>query len=273
MNAAYSAYVPCCNNAATVRRAVESVLEQSIRPAEVLVVDDGSSDASLAALAGLPVRIVRHDGNLGRGAVRARAMRELSQAFVLCCDATNVLPPDFFLRALRPFAAERVAAVCGRIAQPPGGGAVARWRGRHLFKLGVRLPPRRDAVLATYGTLVRASAVAAAGGYDARLRHTEDADLGGRLRAAGFDVVFDPELSVLSIAPARLGPTLERYWRWYAGSDETVTWRGYVRNLGYAARTMAVADLRAGDPASALISLLAPHYQFWKSRLRRASRR
>jgi hypothetical protein len=45
-----------------------------------------------------------------------------------------------------------------------------RWRGRHLFKL--------------------AEPVA--------VRHSEDAELGRRLLAAGFDVVFDPTLQVIS---------------------------------------------------------------------------
>src|SRR5437879_5126856 len=94
------AYVPYFNNAATVRRAVESLIAQTVRPMEVVVIDDGSTDESTAALHGLDLRIVRHDRNLGRGAARARAMRELQQEFVVCCDATNVLEPTFVEKGL-----------------------------------------------------------------------------------------------------------------------------------------------------------------------------
>jgi glycosyltransferase involved in cell wall biosynthesis len=263
---AVSAYVPCFNNETTVRRAVESLLSQTTPPAELLVVDDGSSDRSMDVLRGLPVRVIRHERNLGRGAVRACAMREVAHDVVACCDATNVLEPDFISRGLRWLEDERVAAVFGRITQPPPRTAAERWRGRHLFKLDAPHAVRHGASLSTFGTLVRASAVRAAGGFDPRLRHTEDGDLGTRLRAGGLDVVYDPRLTVTSIARNSVSDVLERYWRWYAGRDEAVTWRGYWKNVGYSVRGMAAADLRAGDPSSAVISLVSPHYQYWRSR-------
>lgn len=268
MKAGIGAYVPCFNNAATVRRALMSVRTQMPPPVETILIDDGSGDGSTGEVPE-GVRVVRQTQNLGRGAARARAMRELPYEFVLCCDATNVLAPDFLTRALRHFEDERVAAVYGRIGQPVQTTAIGRWRGRHLFKAEVDFKLQHDAMLATYGAVVRASAVSQVGGYGARLRHSEDADLGGRLLTAGYQVIFDPSLAVTSLAPARMGATFERYWRWYAGADEATTWSGYARNIAYSVRGMAAADLRARDVASVPLSLLAPHYQFWRSRWRR----
>ena len=128
-----SAYVPCCNNRSTVRAAVESLAQQTVPPREILVVDDGSRDDSLAQLAGLPVRVVRHAENLGRGAVRATAMRELKTDLVLSLDATNRLPPDFAARALPWFADPRVAAVFGPICDPAPAGVVAPRGGGDRF--------------------------------------------------------------------------------------------------------------------------------------------
>jgi GT2 family glycosyltransferase len=271
------AYVPCFNNVATVRRAVEGLLAQTARPAEVLVVDDGSDDGSVDTLRGLDVRVIRHDRNEGRGAARARAMRELDHEFVLCCDATNVLERTFVEKGLAWFDDERVGAVVGRITQPPARNVIDRWRGRHLFKMDSSLELRRGASLSTWGTLVRASAVRNAGGYDPGLRHTEDADLATRLLASGFEIVHDPNLQVLSVGSNTLPQVLERYWRWYAGTAEQVSWYGYWRNIGYSIKAMAAADLREGDPLSVPVSLVTPHYQFWRSwflqfRARRAGR-
>jgi len=266
MTAAYSAYVPCRNNRATVRAAVASVLAQQPPPAEVLLVDDGSTDDPAAEVSGLPVRVVRHEAALGRGAARARAWRELGQAFVLGCDATNVLPAGFAARALRWMEDGRVAAAFGPLRDPAPQGAVARWRARHLFKQ--HGPPgavRRRAGLATYGTLLRRSAVDAAGGFDPTLRQAEDADLGRRLLATGVDVVFDPELAVLANVRNTLAEVLERYWRWNAGIDGSARWRDYGRNLSYALH-LAGQDLRERDPVAAGVSLLVPHYCFWRSR-------
>jgi len=268
------AYIPCFNNAATIRRAVESVLAQTIAPAEVVVIDDGSSDDSTAQLAGLPARIVRHGENLGRGAARARGMRETTQELVLCCDATNVLDPSFAADALRHFEAPRVAAVYGRFEQAPATTVAERWRGRHLFKTDRMRDLARDGLLITSGAVVRRSSVEAVGGFDARLRHSEDAELGRRLLAAGYEVIGDPCLAVRSIARNNVSQVLERYWRWHAGADERVCWKTYLRNVSYATKAMAMSDLRARDPMAAIVSLICPHYQFWRSRMRaRAHRR
>jgi GT2 family glycosyltransferase len=263
-----SAYLPCYNAAATIRGAVQSVLAQTFKPAEVLVVDDGSTDGSVDAVRDLDVRIVVHPRNLGRGESRARAMSEAKHEYVLCCDATNVLEPMFVEKALTWFDDQQIAAVFGRITQPPAGNLAERWRGRHLFKVDVEQQPRRQASLSTWGALVRASAVQRVGGYDRGLRHTEDGDLGGRLLASGFEVVFDPRLTVTSIAPNTLGQVLERHWRWHAGTSPAASWREYRKGIGYSIKCMARDDLRAGDLLSVPVSLLSPHYHFWRSFLR-----
>ncbi|HVU32056.1 MAG TPA: glycosyltransferase family 2 protein [Opitutaceae bacterium] len=265
----YSAYVPCFNNAATIRAAVEGIGSQTVPPAELLVVDDGSIDDSPARLRGLPVRIVRHDANLGRGAARARAMMETRHEFVLCCDATNVVAADFAACALRWFDDPAIGAVFGRINQRERDNAVSRWRARHLFKIGVSRAEMPGAVdggrFATWGAMVRRSALLAVGNYDARLRQAEDADVGRRLDAAGWRVVYDTRLAVFSIAENSLGQVLERYWRWNAGRDCRVTWTGYLKNIRYSLG-VAGRDLVSGAPAVAAISLLCPHYCFWRSR-------
>jgi glycosyltransferase involved in cell wall biosynthesis len=266
---AYSAYVPCFNNASTIRAAVESILRQSTPPAEVIVVDDGSSDGSISRLASLPVRIVAQPTNLGRGAARARAMEEVRNEFVLCCDATNTLAPDFAVRALTWFETLTTAAVFGRITQSPGGNAVRRWRGRHLYKVGVAEWPAdtvtHQASLATYGALVRRSTVLQVGNYAPSRRHAEDLDLGQRLLARGWDVVQDARLAVNAAADNTLAQVLERYWRWNAGENEHRTWREYARTVKYSA-ALAFREITAGDPAVGGITLLCPHYCFWRSR-------
>lgn len=273
MSTSISAYVPCYNNAPTVRRAVDGLLAQTGAVAEIIVVDDGSTDGSLATLAGLPrVRLVRHEQNLGRGAARARAMRETAHEYVLCCDATNVLEPGFAARALAWFDDASVAAVFGVFRRSSTATAADRWRERHLFKVDVPRTVQRHALFASSGAMVRRRAIDAAGGFAVALRHSEDAELGRRLLAQGRSVVCDPALGFVSISRNTVGQVLERYWRWYAGPEEMVTWRGYAANVGYSVRGMAAADLRAGDWRAAAISLVCPHYQYWASRPRSARR-
>jgi glycosyltransferase involved in cell wall biosynthesis len=260
-----SAYIPCCNNASTVAATVRSLLAQTVKIDEVFVIDDGSSDDSAAQVRSLGVEVLIASENRGRGATRARAMLAAKHSLVLCCDATNVLPADFLERALPWFADERVAAVFGPFTQPPARNAVERWRGRHLFKMDAAHQVNREALLATSGAMVNKAAVLAAGNYNPQLRHSEDRELGERLLAAGCEVVFDPALQVVSIARNNLCQVLERYWRWHAGPREGVSWKAYARQIAYAVKVMAAADLRARDLPALLITLFAPHYQFWRS--------
>jgi len=255
-----SAYIPCFNNRETLPEVIASVRAQTTPVDELFVVDDGSTDDTAARVEALGVQMLRQPGNLGRGAARARAMQQARGEFVLCVDATNVLSPAFAESALRWMEDSKVAAVFGRIVEGRNRTAVERWRGRHLFKNDVTFEVNRQAVLITYGTLVRRSAVAAVGGYDPTLRHTEDAELGERLLKAGHDVIFDPQLEIRSIARNSVAQVLERYWRWTVGKEGRTTLRGYLSGVSYATKVMAREDLKHGDWAAAGISLLSPHY-------------
>jgi glycosyltransferase involved in cell wall biosynthesis len=269
----FSAYVPCYNNASTVGWALASLQAQTAPPAELFLVDDGSTDQSPAVAARQGVPVVAMGRNAGRGAVRARAMERARHELVLCCDATNELPAHFAAQALPWFDDPRVAAVYGPIRPGQVRSLADRWRARHLFKLGQPWAVRHGAPLSTWGCVLRRSAVLAVGNFDAALRHSEDAELGRRLLDAGFDVVFDPALHVTStISNTPLG-VLERYWRWHAGEREQVSLAGYARQVWYSLKVLACRDLASGDPLAVALSLACPHYQFWKSSWRRISGR
>ena len=267
-----SAYIPCFNNRASIAAAVASVRAQTRAVDELFVVDDGSTDGSDALVESLGERVIRTGVNSGRGAVRARAMREARHELVLSCDATAALAPDFLERALKWIDAPGTVAVYGRIMDARNATVADRWRARHLFKCDLRPEPSRKAPLITTGALLRKSCAEQCGGYNPDLRHSEDADLGARLLAAGFDVVSDPDLRIAATVSNSLPEVLERYWRWNAGAREEVSPTHYVKQMLYSVKVMAPADLRAGDPAGALVSLMAPHYQFWVSFWRKPGR-
>jgi biofilm PGA synthesis N-glycosyltransferase PgaC len=256
-----SAYVPCYNSQATIQEAVRSVLEQTRPPQELIIVDDGSTE-SMPELAG--VRVVRLGTNQGRGAARARAMQEAKFELVLACDASLILDRNFLSLALPWFEEEKVAAVFGCVKEADLSGASKRWRGRHLFRSDMAQELSLEKTLASGCLVVRRSSVDSIGGFNSALRFGEDADLGNRLRAAGYTVVFDPKLYARSDVDNGVFGVLERYARWNSPNGFGV-W-DYVRQVNYSLKVMMAADLKAGDIPSAFISLLCPHYQFWTRR-------
>ncbi len=259
-----SGYVPFYNNAPTVLAAIDSLRQQQPPLDEVFAIDDGSTDLGSDLLESAGVRVLKQPVNRGRGAVRKLAMEVARHQFVLCCDASNILPADFAARTLPWFEDPRVAAVVGLITDPNPRGVVSRWRARNLFKAGIPRRVSKGAAFITFGTMVRSSAVAAVGGYDASLRHSEDAELGYRLAAADFETIGDPTLQVYCNIQNSLPGVLERYWRWYAGKDEIFGVKVYFKLVWFSVRTMAWEDLKAGEPLTCLISLLLPHYQCWR---------
>lgn len=260
-----SAYIPCYNNAATIADVIASVRAQTRPVDELFVVDDGSSDGSADLAASLDVEVLRQAANRGRGHARHCAMTRARGEFVLCVDATNILPSGFLARALPWFGTPNVGAVFGRIVEERRRTAAERWRGRHLFKNDVQLGVRHCVGLCTYGTVLRASAVAAAGGFNASLRHSEDEDLGRRLLRSRHDVIFDPALHVASLADNSALEVLERYWRWYVGQNETFSLPAYARQTWYCLSHMVADDLKKRDPAVAAISLSLPPYILFKA--------
>jgi glycosyltransferase involved in cell wall biosynthesis len=80
------AVIPAYNEAATIRDVVSRTLAQL---ADVIVVDDGSTDATRAELAGLPVTLISNPTNLGKGASLWRGF-----ALALAEDADAVITLD-----------------------------------------------------------------------------------------------------------------------------------------------------------------------------------
>jgi glycosyltransferase involved in cell wall biosynthesis len=258
-----AASIPCYNGEKTVAAAAASVRAQTVTVRELLIIDDGSTDGTGAAAQTCGDRVVRHPANIGRGAARARAVQELQTEFILFCDATIELPPNFVERALPHFQNDRVAAVFGRVAQQNSSSAVQRWRGRHLFKTEALNQLNRCATLATGGALLRRRSVLESGNFNPALMAGEDVDLGLRLLAGRWEVIFDPELKLTPLEENSLKQVLDRYARWNCAPGHRPSAREYAKLVRYSASVLAREDFLQRDFASAGISLLCPHYLFW----------
>jgi glycosyltransferase involved in cell wall biosynthesis len=95
MRPRFSVIIPAYNGAATIRRALESVLAQTHPPEEVIVVDDGSTDASAEIVAGFggPIRLLRQQ-NRGVSAARNRGAAEATGDWLTFLDVDDLYFPD-----------------------------------------------------------------------------------------------------------------------------------------------------------------------------------
>lgn len=117
MDAKVSVIIPAYNAAAEISRAVKSVLGQTHRALELIVVDDGSKDDTAAVLAelsrGEPHMRYISIQNSGPAAARNRGLEAISSDadFVMFADADDYLAPDAIEYALAAAAAQQAELV------------------------------------------------------------------------------------------------------------------------------------------------------------------
>ncbi|WP_062522538.1 glycosyltransferase family 2 protein [Demequina silvatica] len=175
-----------------VAEAVASVWAQTVRPARVVVVDDGSSDpgslAVLDRLAQSGTEVLRQ-ANAGVSAARNAGIRAVGEPFVVVLDGDDRLAPAFIerTRALLDGDPEMVAASSWMRTHGVLEAEVRPGGGRAVDFLA------RNGCPAT--ALLRRAACEAAGGYDEAMRAGfEDWDLFLALLAGGgsIGIVSEP---------------------------------------------------------------------------------
>jgi glycosyltransferase involved in cell wall biosynthesis len=109
--------MPVYNEAGTLEEIVRRVAATPLK-AEIVAVDDGSSDGSRAILErlrdeGLIQRLVIHERNRGKGAALATGFSEASGDFVIVQDADLEYDPGEYRRLLEPLLDDRADVVYG----------------------------------------------------------------------------------------------------------------------------------------------------------------
>jgi glycosyltransferase involved in cell wall biosynthesis len=95
-----SVIIPAMNEEAAIGTVV-SQLRQAAAWREVIVIDDGSTDATGARAADEGARLIRHPYNKGNGAAVKTGIRHASGEFVLIIDADGQHPPADALRLIQ----------------------------------------------------------------------------------------------------------------------------------------------------------------------------
>jgi glycosyltransferase involved in cell wall biosynthesis len=107
--------MPCFNEIATVATVVEAVLE-SPYTAELIIVDDGSTDGTRDILAGLEdprLRVLLQPRNQGKGAALRRGFAEARSPYVVIQDADLEYDPSEYSDLLQPLIDDKADVVYG----------------------------------------------------------------------------------------------------------------------------------------------------------------
>ena len=177
-NTPVSVVIPSYNVAAYLEEAIASVRAQTYPVAEIIVVDDASTDESAEIARRLGAQTLVQDRNRGPSAARNRGVHAASHEIVGFLDADDVWLPSHLEHCLAVLDQRPEIAVVSTSCELWDGTPVGR-------ALDGTVDVPRDPVVALLeanlieqtGVAVRRSAILEAGGYDETSRWAEDYDL------------------------------------------------------------------------------------------------
>lgn len=216
------------NGAALMERFLPSVVRYSPEEmAEVVVADNGSTDGSLALLAGKfpSVRVVRFDRNYGFAEGYNRALQQIDTPYAVLLNSDVEVTPGWLEAPLRRLdASPEVVAVQPKLLAErardqfeyagAAGGFMDKYgypfcRGRIFQEIETdrgQYDAEADILWATGACLfVRTEVYRAVGGLDAKFfAHQEEIDMCWRMRARGYRLVCTPESVVYHVGGGTL---------------------------------------------------------------------
>jgi GT2 family glycosyltransferase len=214
-----SAVIPLWNGAKLLGPLLDSLACQTLAPAEILVVDNGSTDGGPALALGRGARVIAMGSNAGFAAAVNRGIAEASGDWIAVLNTDVTLAPDYFEK----LAARGAWFATGRILQARDPSrldatfdlisrAATSWRAGHGAPCTPAFQQTRaiSSVPWTAG-LFRAEIFRRVGVLDTGFEsYLEDVDFALRSAALGFTGEYVPEAIAYHVGSASLG-------RWHAG--------------------------------------------------------
>jgi len=228
--------VPAYNEAASLPDTIASLHSQTVRPAEIIVIDDCSTDDTGAVAQALGATVLRPPSNTGsKAGAQSFALDRIRTEFTIAIDADTTLAPTAIAWLLEAFEDTQVAAASGTVL-PRHVGSI--WeRGRYIeylfaFRYYKQVQEQFGVPLISSGcfSMYRSAVLRAVGGWSNRTL-AEDMDLTWTLYQRGYAVRFIPEAVCYPIEPHNFHFMSKQLRRWSHGFVQNVRlhWRGLLK--------------------------------------------
>jgi glycosyltransferase involved in cell wall biosynthesis len=209
-----SVIIPAYQAQATIERALRSIAQQTLKPAEIIIIDDGSKDKTIKVaksctnkLAGIDLKIYTQI-NRGAGAARNKALSEASYPIVAFLDADDEWLPEKLEISLNHIQAGNHTLVAHN-------GWIENKGTKTYLDIATRLQNAgpdpfhglyRRGFISTSSVMAQRDAILEVGGFDETLRVGQDFDLWLKLLSkpeATFEI-FDEPLTRYHITPGSI---------------------------------------------------------------------
>lgn len=208
-----SLIVRAYNEEAHIGRLLSGVMQQTVRDVEIILVDSGSTDATVAIARQYPVKVVTlrpEEFSFGRALNRGCAA---ARGEFLVFASAHVYPvyQDWLEQLLAPFAAPEVVLAYGRQRGAPS----SKYSERQVFETwypATSQPRQRHPFANNANCAVRRWAWEILP-YDETLTGLEDLAWAKRALAEGGELAYVAEAEVIHVHDETAGQIYRRYWR------------------------------------------------------------
>ncbi len=231
-----SVIIPAFNEARVIAASVRRVLASTDVGLEIIVVDDGSTDATSAIVSEAfhdepRVRLITL-ANGGKARALNHALTLARGDIVVSLDADTEFEPQTIARLARWFADPGIGAVAGNAKVGNRVNLVTRWQAVEYVtaqNLERRALARFDAITVVPGAVGawRRAALTAVGGYPTDTL-AEDQDLTIAIQRAGWRVGYDTDAVAWTEAPETFRALAKQRYRWAFGTLQCLWKHGSI---------------------------------------------
>lgn len=210
-----SVVIRCYNEEQHIGRLLSGIAQQSIKDVEIILVDSGSTDATLSIAARYPVKIVSikpEEFSFGR-ALNLGCHATEGEFIVLASAHVYPLYSNWLERLLIPFSDEKVALTYGK----QRGTEVSKYSEHQVFETwfpdDMPVAGHQDHPFCNNANAAIRRSVWENFPYNEDLTGLEDLDWAKRVRSSGYAIVYEPNAAVIHVHNERWGGILNRYKR------------------------------------------------------------
>lgn len=223
-------YIPSFNAAKTIGYCLDAVFKQTYPIKRIVVLDDGSTDATFKIVSGYSVEVIRNDSNMGIAASRNTAIQNITEEFIASVDADCQPTPEWLAQVMRGFSSPRIACVGGKLIEGYASCVFDDWRLAHMKQY----PEGRCAPDFICGSNVvfRRSIFVEVGLYREKFRtNYEDVDICVRLKKRGYHLGYQPKAIIYHMKSDNIYSILNTYWKWNVNYYEQEKYYSNLNNF------------------------------------------
>ncbi|MFH1751754.1 MAG: glycosyltransferase [archaeon] len=206
-----SVVLPQYNDKKFVFKCIDSLLNQSFKDFELIVVDDGSNDGSFEELKKLKGIKLVQSKHVGRSKARNLGLSKAKGTIVFFAESDAIYSKNFLTDCVKHFKDKKVGGVIGKLE---AWNLESVWVKCRAAELNSRFEGNYKPFTAW---MYYTKEVQELGGFNSKLDVGEDVDLGQRIKRSGWKLVYERKAVWKHFEP----PTIWKVWKrfWFRGRE------------------------------------------------------